>query len=269
MEEIVAFETEGATGGATVGTAEILEGLNDLLQLDHDAIGAYQLAIEKLQDPNHAQQIQTFLHDHERHVQELNRLIQELGGAPRNEPHATGPFKQAVQGLGSLGGDKGTLMAFRTNELQVRMKYHGYAAKSKFWPREVHAAIDRNSLDEERHYRWVTGVLHTMGGGGPSAAERAREIRGVAATLGADALDRAAARLGSIAEAQARQGGPRAKAADAAQRLVGGMEATAEFLRAPDADQLRETVEHKVQTQPFAVLAATFMAGFIIGRILR
>jgi hypothetical protein len=202
-------------------------------------------------------------------VQELNRLILGLAGVPRNEPHATGPFKLALQGLGTLGGDRGTLMAFRTNELQVRMKYQSYAAKAKFWPREVHAVIDRNALDEERHYRWVTQALQAMGTGAPSARERAREFGGVAATLSADALERAAARLGTIADAQAAQGGARARAADAAQRLAGGMGATAGFLRDPDPQELRETVEHQVRTQPFAVLATTFAAGFIIGRILR
>jgi hypothetical protein len=114
-------------GHAPPATAEILEGLNDLLQLDHDAVGAYQIAMEKLHDRDHADQIAGFRRDHERHIRELNELIADLGGTPKNHPHATGPFKLALQSLGGLAGDKGVLMAFRTNELQVRSKYDSYA----------------------------------------------------------------------------------------------------------------------------------------------
>ena len=263
------IEREGRTGPTTVPVEEVLGGLNDLLQLDHDAIGAYQIAIEKLADPGQAQQIQTFMHDHERHVRDLNRLIQELGGAPRNEPHATGPFKQALQALGSVGGDKGTLMAFRTNELQVRSKYQGYAAKAKAWPAEVREVVDRNALDEERHYRWVTEVLHTPAPGAVSAGQRARELADGASRIGASAMERAAARLGTIAAKQGEQGGARAKAAGAAQALAGGMEATAGFLREPDTGQLREQVEERVRSSPLKAIIVTFAAGFVIGRIMR
>lgn len=157
------MDTAQGAGSRAAPTSEVLEGLNDLLQLDHDAIGAYQIAIEKLEDRDHADQIAGFRRDHERHIRELNEVIAELGGTPVNEPHATGPFKQALQSLGGLGGDKGILMAWRTNELQVRTKYDSYASKANAWPQNVKRIIDRNALDEERHYEWVTGVSQAMG----------------------------------------------------------------------------------------------------------
>ncbi|HEX6041188.1 DUF2383 domain-containing protein [Longimicrobium sp.] len=146
-------------GTAPPATAEILEGLNDLLQLDHDAVGAYEIAMEKLDDRDHASQIAGFRRDHERHIRELNELIAELGGTPMNQPHATGPFKLALQSLGGLAGDRGTLMAFRQNELQVRSKYDAYAAKANLWPTNIKRVIDACALDEERHFRWVSDVL--------------------------------------------------------------------------------------------------------------
>jgi rubrerythrin len=146
-------------GHAPPATAEILEGLNDLLQLDHDAVGAYEIAMEKLNDRDHADQIAGYRRDHERHIRELNELIAELGGTPVNQPHATGPFKLALQSLGALAGDRGTLMAFRTNELSVRAKYDAYAAKANAWPTNIKRVIDACALDEERHYRWVSEVL--------------------------------------------------------------------------------------------------------------
>ncbi|HEX8210503.1 MAG TPA: ferritin-like domain-containing protein [Longimicrobium sp.] len=163
-----------------VPVSDIIDGLNDLLQLDHDAIGAYDVAIEKLADRDHANQILGFRRDHERHIQELNELIAALGGEAKNQPHLTGPFKQALQSLGAVGGDRGVLAAFRQNELQVRSKYELYAAKANHWPQNLKRAIDRNALDEERHYRWVAEAMQAMGvgmGEGPEidAATAARE----------------------------------------------------------------------------------------------
>ncbi|MEW5930942.1 MAG: ferritin-like domain-containing protein [Gemmatimonadota bacterium] len=170
----------GQAGSFTPASSEILDGLNDLLQLDHDAIGAYEIAIDKLQDRDHAQQIAGFKRDHERHIQELNLAIAGLGGTAKNEPHATGPFKQALQSLGGLAGDKGILIAWRTNELQVRTKYDAYASKANHWGPDLKRLVDRNALDEERHYEWVTRALEAMGvgtaeGAEQDAATRARE----------------------------------------------------------------------------------------------
>lgn len=164
----------GIGGTHAPALQEVLDGLNDLLQLDHDAIAAYDVAIAKLEDRDHADQIAGFRRDHERHVRELNELVARLGGSPANHPHATGPFKTALQSLGGLAGDKGLLMAFRTNELAVRTKYDAYASKAMLWPPDVKRTIDGAALDEERHYAWVADVLQRMGIGDGEVGEAAR-----------------------------------------------------------------------------------------------
>lgn len=216
-------------GHVPAATAEILDGLNDLLQLDHDAVGAYQIAMEKLQDRDNAAQIGGFLRDHERHIRELNELIADLGGTPKNQPHATGPFKLALQSLGGLAGDRGVLMAFRHNELQVRAKYDSYAAKANLWPTNIKRVVDGAALDEERHYRWVADAMKALGWGdgeGPEldAVDAARER----AAVGAGTLNQAKELAGHAREAvvdatgQARErvadvaGQARDKAADVA-----------------------------------------------------
>jgi ElaB/YqjD/DUF883 family membrane-anchored ribosome-binding protein len=283
----VPFETD-RDGPATVANEEILEGLNDLLQLDHDAIGSYEIAIEKLEDPDWSMQISGYLADHERHVRELNEAIAGLGGTPRNEPHATGPLKLAIQRLGEVGGDKGLLMAWRTNELQIRTKYDSYASRAVSWPHRLKALIDRSALDEERHYRWVVGVLEELGmdfGGGAEdgIANRLREsgtrINGMRERAGgvlndararaADGLAAAAERIDRAASRQEMTGGAKARAAEAAHRLAGGMDATAGLLRSPDADQIREDVETYVRDNTLRSILITVAAGFVVGRILR
>lgn len=176
-----------STGTRAPALQEVLDGLNDLLQLDHDAIAAYDVAISKLEDRDHAGMIAGYRRDHERHVRELNELVARLGGTPANHPHVTGPFKTALQSLGGLAGDKGVLLAFRTNELQVRTKYDLYASRAMLWPPDVKRVIDGAALDEERHYAWVADVLQRMGiGHGETdptarAADLARERANVGA----------------------------------------------------------------------------------------
>jgi ElaB/YqjD/DUF883 family membrane-anchored ribosome-binding protein len=295
------MDMQGGRGSATASTTEILKGLNDLLQLDHDAIGAYEIAIEKLEDPELSSQISGFKLDHERHIRELNSLILEMGGTPENEPHATAPLKQAMQKVGALGGDRGTLIAWRANELQVRTKYDSYASRAGSWPAHVKRTVDEAALDEERHYHWVANVLQQMGVGAGEGLEtdllnklrerssqaahaagnlgdRAREmtdqarerVSGAAETARhrtADGLDRAAHRLEGMVDEQGVDGGGRL--AGTAHTVAGGIESTAEFIRSPDVERLRADVEDVVRDNPGRTLLTTFAVGFIIGRLLR
>jgi rubrerythrin len=217
-------------GHAPPATAEILEGLNDLLQLDHDAIGAYQIAMEKLHDRDHADQIAGFRRDHERHIRELNELIAELGGTPKNHPHATGPFKLALQSLGGLAGDKGVLMAFRTNELAVRTKYDSYASKANHWPTNIKRIIDGCALDEERHFRWVSDVLGKDENTLLDPIDKAREKAAVAGHKLDAAKERVAEAAGTARERVADVAGTaRERVTDAAgqvrERVTGGVDA--------------------------------------------
>lgn len=238
--------TEGTRTTATAPAQEVLDGLNDLLQLNHDAIGAYDIAIEKLDDPDHASQISGFKLDHERHIRELNRAIQGLGGVPVNEPHGTGPLKEAMQALGSLAGDRGTLLAWRTNELQVRTKYDRYASKAMHWSSEVKRLVDEQALDEERHYRWVADALAAMGVGKGEGAE-------------VDMANRVRERMGTVS----------ARMEKASGRVRDRVGSTASYVRDADGEMLMGELEDQVRANPLRSLAAMFGIGFVLGRILR
>ncbi len=221
----------GIGGTHAPALQEVLDGLNDLLQLDHDALAAYDVAIAKLEDRDHASQIAGYRRDHERHVRELNELVTRLGGTPVNHPHATGPFKTALQSLGGLAGDKGLLMAFRTNELQVRTKYDTYASKAMLWPPEVKRVVDGAALDEERHYAWVAGVLQRMGVGhgevedvhGMNAArERANVGHGVIDSAKEAVSGAAASVAGTVSGAASSVAGTVGGAVGGAASSVGG-----------------------------------------------
>ncbi|MFL5537621.1 MAG: DUF2383 domain-containing protein [Longimicrobiaceae bacterium] len=211
----------GVGGTHAPALQEVLDGLNDLLQLDHDAIAAYDVAIARLEDRDHADQIAGYRRDHERHVRELNELVARLGGTPSNHPHVTGPFKTALQGLGGLAGDKGLLMAFRTNELAVRTKYDSYASRAMLWPPDVKRTIDGAALDEERHYAWVADVLQRMGVGDGEVGEAARaaDLAREKANVGGGVVEQAKE---AVAGAAGAVGGAVSGAAGSVKDAVGG-----------------------------------------------
>ncbi|MEX2570337.1 MAG: DUF2383 domain-containing protein [Gemmatimonadota bacterium] len=216
--------------GAIVESSEIIDGLNDLIRLDHDAIGAYEIAIDRLEDRDTALQIEGFKRDHERHIRDLNELVLGLGGTPANEPHATAPLKQAIQQVAAAAGDGALLMAWRANELQVMSKYDRYAQRAVGWPSDVKRTIDQNALDEERHYQW------------------AAELTGDGDTPEVDL----AARM--------REGMTRARLlTDEMQRRIGdGTEG-----------DIRGAIENEIRANPARSLIATLVVGFILGRVLR
>ncbi|MEW5926099.1 MAG: ferritin-like domain-containing protein [Gemmatimonadota bacterium] len=162
--------------------------LNDLLQLDHDAVGAYTVAIERVQREDYRQDLIRFRGDHQRHIADLTRLVRAHGGTPMEMPHLpSGAFKLAVQAAGSAGGDRALLLAFKSNEGQVRDKY-GRAADGPH-PPDVAEVLSRNAADEEKHYRWVSEAVDSMGAGPDTRAGRAEAAFESAHGRMADAME--------------------------------------------------------------------------------
>jgi rubrerythrin len=148
----------------TLSDAQIVALLNDLLQLDQDAVQAYSLAIEGLRSEEHRETLNRFRADHERHIRDLTELIKAHEGTPIQLSHLpTGAFKLAVQAAGNLGSDREVLLAFKSNERQVRDKYTRLAEDNN--PPDVAEVLHRNAADEEKHYDWVTRALEQMGAG--------------------------------------------------------------------------------------------------------
>lgn len=168
--------------------AQVVAELNDLLQLDHDAVQAYELAIAGIENPVDKQTLIRFLGDHRRHVADLTALIEAHGGTPIQLPHLpTGPMKLAVQAAGNAGGDRAVLLAFKSNERQVRDKYRRLADMQH--SPDVAEVLNRNAADEERHYNWVSRVLESVGAGPDTTIGRAEQVFETAHARAADVIE--------------------------------------------------------------------------------
>lgn len=142
-------------------TSSLVAHLNDLLQLDMDAIAAYQVALAELDSPRLTRELENHLADHERHVTELERHIEHLGGMKMPMPHLTGAFKLAAQGAVAAGSDRAVLLAFKANEMQARDKYQ--RATTLELPDDVAETVRMAANDERRHYEWAVRSLQEMG----------------------------------------------------------------------------------------------------------
>ena len=161
-----------------VDDARLIADLNDLLQLDHDAVQAYTVAINLARDAGIRDQLVEFRADHKRHIEELAALVRDRGGLPIELPHPTAPLKLAVQSLGAIASDETLLLAFKAVEGQARDKYRGFARNR--YPDDVAQVVSRAASDEETHYDWVESTLSARGvGAGTLPHGIARLVEGV------------------------------------------------------------------------------------------
>jgi hypothetical protein len=142
--------------------ATLVAQLNDLLQLDHDAVAAYTVAIRELDSPRLKTELLAHLNDHERHIEELEGHLDRIGGIKVPVPHLSGVFKLAVQSAVAAASDRTVLLAFKANEMQVRDKY-GRAAAEADLPIDIRDTVRRAAADERRHYDWAVRSLEEMG----------------------------------------------------------------------------------------------------------
>lgn len=150
---------------------QLIARLNDLLQLDHDAVQAYTLAIDNLENQQWANTLRRFRGDHEHHIDNLTALIRQRNATPIELPHIpSGQFKLAMQAAGIPGGDKGILLTFKANERQVRDKYRRYTELD--FPADVQRVVRDNAADEQVHYSWALETLDDIGLGPRSAIGR-------------------------------------------------------------------------------------------------
>jgi rubrerythrin/ketosteroid isomerase-like protein len=143
--------------------AKLIAELNDLLQLDHDAVEAYTIAIDRIRDGRRRESLVEFRADHKRHIEELAALVRARGGLPIELPHPTGALKLAVQAIGSLGDDTSLLLAFKAVEGQVRDKYQ--RAARRITDADAAEVVARAADDEKKHYAWVERTLQELGAG--------------------------------------------------------------------------------------------------------
>jgi hypothetical protein len=141
-------------------TQEIAAELAALVQLDVDAVLAYDRAIAAIGEGAVARELAAFKLDHQRHVLELSRALLDMGVSP---PEATPDLKGSILGgvtaLRARLGTEQALQAMRTNEQLTTSSYARALAKP--FPDDVLEIVRRGDADERRHLSWIERAIDT------------------------------------------------------------------------------------------------------------
>ncbi len=137
---------------------KLIERLNDLLMLDHDAIEAYESAIKRMSSEYCRGKLREFQADHRRHVVDIKACVESYGGTPKDRRDVKGFFIQGMTAIQSMGGDEPALKAMHTNERITNREYE-QALQDKSLPEDVRKLVQKNRSDEARHLAWIEEAL--------------------------------------------------------------------------------------------------------------
>jgi hypothetical protein len=138
---------------------EIAKELSSLVQLDIDAVHAYQEAIDNIDHVQIREQLARYREDHNQHVTALSAQIRKLGEIPPEfAPDFKGYIIQGFTSLRSATGTEGALKAMHTNEKLTNSKYKDAAG----WPNlpvDLRQMIAMAREDERRHIEYIEHTL--------------------------------------------------------------------------------------------------------------
>jgi rubrerythrin len=137
---------------------EIAAELSSLVQLDLDAVLAYDRAIGAIGDGWLANELARFKLDHQRHVLELSKVLLDMNvNPPQARPDVKGTILGGVTGLRARLGTEQALKAMVPNEELTTSTYARALAKPL--PADVLELVRRAYEDEQRHLSWIERAI--------------------------------------------------------------------------------------------------------------
>lgn len=142
----------------TVGTeSDLVDMLNNLIQLDYDAIDAYDTAIDRLDSAEYKARLREFREDHARHTRDLGDAVAELGGKPAKQGGAKSMMTRGKVMMADLLGDTAILQAMKSNEDDTNTAYERAEQAAAGTPAAT--AVQAGLKDERHHRAWIEQAL--------------------------------------------------------------------------------------------------------------
>lgn len=142
-----------------VGKEDNLEDLlQDLIELDYDAIAAYEAAIERLDNVEYQQKLRGFCEDHRRHTTNLAPFLTRLGEEVPDGADAKSLLTKGKVVLADLMGDEAIIKAMKTNEEDTNTAYERAVKHADVTP-EIRQVLQSNLEDERTHRAWMESVI--------------------------------------------------------------------------------------------------------------
>jgi ferritin-like metal-binding protein YciE len=144
-----------------VGTQKnFIEAIKELVELEYDAVSAYETAFKNLENPEYKKKFDEFKSEHQRHIKELSNFL-----SINKEECPSGPDtlkKLLVNGkveLASLFGDQNILNAVLSNEEDTNTAYERINQRVGEYSGEkevkISEIIARGLSDEKKHKSWL------------------------------------------------------------------------------------------------------------------
>lgn len=140
---------------------KLIEALSNLVQLDIDAVHAYDQALKEIDDPIIKDRLLKFQAEHRNHISGLTEQIEDLGGHP---PDRSQDFKgyviEAFTAIRSFTGSKGALKAIKITE-DITNRYYGEVVSWEA-PSDIKEALRTYFSEEKVHLDYITSNLQAM-----------------------------------------------------------------------------------------------------------
>jgi len=136
----------------------IEDAVQNLIELDYDAVEAYEAAINRLENSKYKSQLQIFCEDHKRHIQDLSEVMQAHNIVLKKTPSAKQWLTKGKVVLANLMGDKAILEAMLSNEEDTNTAYRAMNERSDLW-QDLGAILKRGLKDEQKHKAWLESAL--------------------------------------------------------------------------------------------------------------
>jgi rubrerythrin len=136
------------------------DALKDLVELDYDAVEAYDAAIDRLENEKYKEKLTEFKQDHSRHIRELSEILRKHGDAPPTSPSAKQWLTKGKVIIANLVGDTTILRAMLSNEEDTNTAYDRIDQRTDKWP-DAAPIIQRGREDEHKHKSWLEKTLET------------------------------------------------------------------------------------------------------------
>ncbi len=130
------------------------DALQELVELDFDAVEAYEAAIERLDSDSYKKKLNEFKLDHERHIKELNAVLRIHKIKTVDGPSAKKWLTKGKVVLANLMGDRTILAAMLSNELDTNKAYEKVNQHEGKWDDAVNV-LKKGYADEQKHKKWL------------------------------------------------------------------------------------------------------------------
>ena len=134
---------------------DFFDALYRVIELDFDAIKAYQTAIDRLGDEGYRETLEQFKEDHQRHINDFSNYLREQGKKFPVEADVKSILTQGKVMIAGLTTDRAILRAMRSNEEDTNQAYERILSHPDR-PEGLEQSLDKALQDERRHRDWLS-----------------------------------------------------------------------------------------------------------------